>query len=115
MIELRSDNAAGVAPEILSAVQAANSGSALAYGADDLTAHLQEVVRAVFEHPTARVFPVTGQTYPRKADSQIVDSLSGIAQSGSKLANDLRLLQHEGELLEPFESEQIGSSAMAFL
>lgn len=62
MIELRSDNAAGVAPEILEAVQAANTGSALAYGGDDLTAHLQEVVRAVFEHPTARVFPVTSGT-----------------------------------------------------
>ncbi|HEY7043366.1 MAG TPA: beta-eliminating lyase-related protein [Nocardioidaceae bacterium] len=62
MIELRSDNAAGVAPEILAAVEAANTGSALAYGGDDLTAHLQEVVRAVFEHPTARVFPVTSGT-----------------------------------------------------
>ena len=62
MIELRSDNAAGVAPEILAAVQAANTGSALAYGGDDLTAHLQEVVRTVFEHPTARVFPVTSGT-----------------------------------------------------
>jgi adenylosuccinate lyase len=59
-------------------------------------------------------FAVTGQTYPRKADSQIVDALSGIAQSAGKLANDLRLLQHEGEILEPFESEQIGSSAMAY-
>lgn len=62
MIELRSDNAAGVAPEILAAVQAANTGSALAYGGDDLTAHLQDVVRTVFEHPTARVFPVTSGT-----------------------------------------------------
>ena len=61
-IELRSDNAAGVAPEILAAVQAANTGSALAYGGDDLTAHLQGVVRAVFEHPAARVFPVTSGT-----------------------------------------------------
>jgi adenylosuccinate lyase len=60
------------------------------------------------------VFPVTGQTYPRKADAQILDVLSGIAQSAAKFANDLRLLQHEGELLEPFESEQIGSSAMAY-
>lgn len=58
--------------------------------------------------------PVTGQTYSRKVDSQIVDCLSGIAQSASKMAADLRLLQHEGELLEPFESEQIGSSAMAY-
>jgi adenylosuccinate lyase len=59
-------------------------------------------------------FPVTGQTYPRKTDSQLLDVLSGIAQSASKLAMDLRLLQHEGEILEPFESEQIGSSAMAY-
>lgn len=62
MIELRSDNAAGVAPEVLAAVQEANTGSALAYGGDDLTAHLHDVVRDVFEHPTARVFPVTSGT-----------------------------------------------------
>jgi threonine aldolase len=62
VIELRSDNAAGVAPEILAALEAANTGSALAYGGDDLTAHLQDVVRTVFEHPTARVFPVTSGT-----------------------------------------------------
>ncbi|MEO8030217.1 MAG: adenylosuccinate lyase [Gemmatimonadota bacterium] len=61
-----------------------------------------------------RVFPVTGQTYSRKADSMVLDALSGIAQSAAKMATDLRLLQHEGELLEPFESEQIGSSAMAY-
>ncbi len=61
-----------------------------------------------------RVFPVTGQTYPRKADSRVLDVLSGIAQSAAKFGADLRLLQHEGELLEPFESEQIGSSAMAY-
>ena len=62
MIELRSDNAAGVAPEILAAIEAANVGSALAYGDDDLTAGLHDVVREVFEHPTARVFPVTSGT-----------------------------------------------------
>jgi adenylosuccinate lyase len=61
-----------------------------------------------------RRFPVTGQTYSRKADSAVLDALSGIAQSAAKMANDIRLLQHEGELLEPFESEQIGSSAMAY-
>ena len=59
-------------------------------------------------------FAVTGQTYPRKADSEVLDALSGIAQSAAKMAGDLRLLQHEGELLEPFEAEQIGSSAMAY-
>jgi adenylosuccinate lyase len=62
----------------------------------------------------AAVFAVTGQTYPRKADAQLLDTLSGIAQSTAKFGADLRLLQHEGELLEPFESEQIGSSAMAY-
>jgi adenylosuccinate lyase len=60
------------------------------------------------------VFPVTGQTYTRKIDSHVLDALSGIAQSAAKFAGDLRLLQHEGELLEPFEAEQIGSSAMAY-
>jgi len=59
-------------------------------------------------------FAVTGQTYSRKVDSQVLDALSGIAQSAAKMAVDLRLLQHEGELLEPFEAEQIGSSAMAY-
>ncbi len=57
---------------------------------------------------------VSGQTYPRKVDAQVLDLLSGVAQSAAKMATDLRLLQHEGELLEPFESEQIGSSAMAY-
>ncbi len=61
-----------------------------------------------------RVFPVSGQTYSRKQDSLVLDALSGVAQSASKLGSDLRLLQHEGELLEPFESEQVGSSAMAY-
>jgi adenylosuccinate lyase len=62
----------------------------------------------------AHAFAVTGQTYPRKADSTVLDALSGVAQSAAKMASDLRLLQHEGELLEPFETEQIGSSAMAY-
>ncbi|MEX2155814.1 MAG: adenylosuccinate lyase [Gemmatimonadales bacterium] len=71
----------------------------------------QRVARALgFEH----VFPVTGQTYSRKVDAQILAALSGIAQSAAKFATDLRLLQHEGELLEPFESEQVGSSAMPY-
>ncbi len=62
----------------------------------------------------ARVFPVTGQTYTRKQDAQILATLSGVAASAAKFATDLRLLQHEGELLEPFESEQVGSSAMPY-
>lgn len=59
-------------------------------------------------------FAVTGQTYPRKMDSIVVGLLAGVAESLSKFANDMRLLQHDRELLEPFESEQIGSSAMAY-
>jgi len=59
-------------------------------------------------------FAVTGQTYPRKVDSQILNTLSGIAQSASKAATDLRILQSRKEIEEPFEKEQIGSSAMAY-
>ncbi len=61
-IELRSDNSAGVAPEILAAVADANVGSALAYGDDDITAQLEGQVRSTFEHETAKVFPVTSGT-----------------------------------------------------
>jgi len=78
-------------------------------------AKVRELDRLVAERlGVGRTWPVTGQTYTRKADSAVLDALSGVAQSASKMACDLRLLQHEGELLEPFESEQIGSSAMAY-
>jgi adenylosuccinate lyase len=60
------------------------------------------------------VYPVTGQTYSRKVDSQVLDVLSGVGQSAHKLGTDLRLLAHEQEIEEPFESEQVGSSAMAY-
>lgn len=62
----------------------------------------------------AGVFPVSGQTYSRKLDSQVLNILSGIAQSASKFSNDIRLLQHLKEVEEPFEKNQIGSSAMAY-
>ena len=62
----------------------------------------------------AASFPVSGQTYPRKMDSRILSVLSAIAQSASKFANDLRLLQHMREVEEPFEKSQVGSSAMAY-
>ncbi len=61
-IELRSDNAAGVAPEIMSAIVEANMGSALAYGADRWTSQLRDTVREVFEHPDAEVFPMISGT-----------------------------------------------------
>ncbi len=59
-------------------------------------------------------FAVTGQTYPRKMDAQIIDVLSAIAQSAHKFATDLRILAHRKEMEEPFETDQIGSSAMAY-
>lgn len=61
-----------------------------------------------------QVFPVTGQTYTRKVDTQIVDALCGLGQSAHKWGSDLRLLAHRQEVDEPFESEQVGSSAMAY-
>ena len=60
------------------------------------------------------VIPVSGQTYTRKIDFQAASLLSGLAQSLHKLANDIRLLQHLKEIEEPFEKDQIGSSAMAY-
>ncbi|MBR5157198.1 MAG: adenylosuccinate lyase [Clostridia bacterium] len=60
------------------------------------------------------VFAVSGQTYSRKLDSQILSILSAIAQSAYKFSNDMRLLQHLKEIEEPFEKKQIGSSAMAY-
>ena len=59
-------------------------------------------------------YPVCGQTYPRKLDSRILNVLSSIAQSCYRMANDIRLLQHDRQVEEPFEKNQIGSSAMAY-
>ena len=59
-------------------------------------------------------YPVCGQTYPRKTDSRILNALSSVAQSCYRMAQDIRLLQHDRQLEEPFEDSQIGSSAMAY-
>ncbi|MBQ7624589.1 MAG: adenylosuccinate lyase [Clostridia bacterium] len=60
------------------------------------------------------LFDVSGQTYPRKTDARILNALSSVAQSCYRMANDIRLLQHDRQIEEPFEKNQIGSSAMAY-
>lgn len=62
----------------------------------------------------AGCYPVSGQTYSRKIDTRVLNILAGIAQSAHKFSNDIRLLQHLKEVEEPFEKNQIGSSAMAY-
>jgi adenylosuccinate lyase len=59
-------------------------------------------------------YPVSGQTYSRKVDSQVLSSLAGVAESAHRFGTDLRLLAHENEVEEPFEANQVGSSAMAY-
>lgn len=76
-------------------------------------------VRQLDERVTARMgfarsWPITGQTYTRKADFQVLSALAGLAQSASKMATDLRLLAHLKEVEEPFGAAQIGSSAMPY-
>ena len=73
---------------------------------------LDEMVTRKFEF--ARSFAVTGQTYPRKVDAQIVRSLAGVAASVHKICNDIRLLAGMKQVEEPFEADQVGSSAMAY-
>ncbi len=85
---------------------------ALFNGNHDKVRHLDELVAKKMGFDTR--FPVTGQTYSRKIDSQVIDALSGVAQSSHKWGSDLRLLAHRQEVDEPFEEKQIGSSAMAY-
>ncbi len=81
-------------------------------GDDEKVKELQK--RVVAKMGYDKVFGVTGQTYPRKMDYNILCVLSQIAQSAYKFSNDIRLLQHMKEVEEPFEKKQIGSSAMAY-
>jgi adenylosuccinate lyase len=81
-------------------------------GDTDKIALLEEYIAR--EMGFEEVVPISGQTYSRKVDSQILSTLSGIAQSAMKFSNDIRLLQSFKELEEPFEKSQIGSSAMAY-
>ncbi len=73
---------------------------------------MNEMIAADFGF--TKKFAVCGQTYPRKLDSRILSVLSAIAQSAYRMANDIRLLQHDRQVEEPFEKNQIGSSAMAY-
>ena len=79
------------------------------------TAKIDEMNRRISaEFGFEKCYPVCGQTYPRKEDSRILNCLSSIAQSCYRMANDIRLLQHDRQVEEPFEKNQIGSSAMAY-
>ncbi|MDF1501524.1 adenylosuccinate lyase [Roseisolibacter sp. H3M3-2] len=78
-------------------------------------AKVRELDRRVTEKMGfAAAMPVTGQTYSRKVDAHVLSAVSGVAASAAKFASDLRMLQAFGEIEEPFEKEQIGSSAMAY-
>lgn len=82
---------------------------------DGDTAKIDEMNRMIAaDFGFGSCFDVCGQTYPRKTDSRILNALSSVAQSCYRMANDLRLLQHDRQVEEPFEKNQIGSSAMAY-
>ncbi|MBQ6118939.1 MAG: adenylosuccinate lyase, partial [Clostridia bacterium] len=82
---------------------------------DGDTAKIDEMNRLIAaDFGFEKCFDVCGQTYPRKFDSRILNCLSAIAQSCYRMANDIRLLQHDRQIEEPFEKHQIGSSAMAY-
>jgi adenylosuccinate lyase len=82
---------------------------------DGDSAKVEELDRALARRAGfARRQTVSGQTYSRKQDDRVVQALSGLAQSAHKIGTDLRLLQHDGEIEEPFETGQVGSSAMPY-
>ncbi|MCQ2512545.1 MAG: adenylosuccinate lyase [Lachnospiraceae bacterium] len=81
-------------------------------GDSDKIDQMNQMIAEDFEFESC--FAVCGQTYPRKLDSRILNVLSSVAQSCYRMANDIRLLQHDRQIEEPFEKNQIGSSAMAY-
>ena len=82
---------------------------------DGDSAKVEELDRAIATRAGfAKRQTVSGQTYSRKQDDRVVQALSGLAQSAHKIGTDLRLLQHDGEIEEPFETSQVGSSAMPY-
>ena len=81
-------------------------------GDGDKIDEMNRMIAAEFDFD--KIFDVSGQTYTRKLDSRILNVISSIAQSAYKMANDIRLLQHDRQVEEPFEKNQIGSSAMAY-
>ncbi|MCA1685581.1 MAG: adenylosuccinate lyase, partial [Planctomycetia bacterium] len=85
---------------------------ALFDGDHDKVEELDRRVARAFGFDAA--YPVSGQTYSRKVDAQVMASLSGVAESAHRFGSDLRLLAHEREVEEPFEADQVGSSAMAY-
>ncbi|MGN1135762.1 MAG: adenylosuccinate lyase [Oscillospiraceae bacterium] len=109
-IEYRIDNLALLGSKGTTGTQA--SFMELFEGDTEKVKKLEELIAE--EMGFDKVVPVSGQTYSRKIDSQIVATLSGIAQSAMKFANDMRILQNFKEMEEPFEKNQIGSSAMPY-
>jgi adenylosuccinate lyase len=85
---------------------------ALFQGDHDKVRRLERLVTEATEFRTT--VPVSGQTYTRKLDAQVLDAVAGVAATAAKFAGDLRVLQSWGEIEEPFEHEQVGSSAMAY-
>jgi adenylosuccinate lyase len=85
---------------------------AIFQGDHEKVRRLDDLVTAAMDFP--RSLPVTGQTYTRKIDAHVLGVVAGVAASAAKFSGDVRMLQAFGEIEEPFEAEQIGSSAMAY-
>ncbi|HEY7863011.1 MAG TPA: adenylosuccinate lyase [Thermoanaerobaculia bacterium] len=115
LMDLEEVRAARVGLRFLGAKGATGTQASFLQLFDGDSAKVEELDAALARRAGfARRQIVSGQTYSRKQDDRVLHALSGIAQSAHKMATDLRLLQHDGELEEPFEIEQVGSSAMPY-